>query len=63
MTREKRTHDAPSCFGYIRIDGPKCRIASTKAVVEPGFFCKTGPNTIYLGIRAIVIEMKLLRIF
>ena len=61
MSREKRVHDTSPCFGYIRIDGPKCRIASTKAAVEPRFFCKTRSNAIYLGIRAIVVEMKLLR--
>lgn len=61
MSREKRIHNTSFCFGYIRIDSSKRRIASTKTAVEPRFFCETGSDTIYLGICAIVIEMKLLR--
>lgn len=61
MSREERVHDTPPCFGYIRIDGSKCRIASTKAVVEPRLLRKTRSNAIYLGIRAIIIEMNLLK--
>ena len=62
MSREKTVHDTSSCFGCIGFDGSKRRIASTKTAVEPRFFCKTGSNTIYLGICARVVEMKLERI-